>query len=119
MVCVCRSDCVDNSRRIYRKIVNDPQPYLVRRIPCLVDDREISWERICRRSQYTFEYSDEGYTITGIACLPVSEEIQSPEPEVVTGGLNQSYVSIRLIPQMGQPYSCEIIIRGIEKQTSV
>ena len=73
-------------------------------------------EKIRRRSQFTFKHSDERYTITGIACLPVSTEIQSPEAEVVEGGLNQSFVSIRLTPEEEGQYGCRIVITGKERE---
>jgi len=73
-------------------------------------------EKILRRSPFTFKHSDERYTITGIACLPVSTEIQSPEAEVVEGGLNQSFVAIRLTPEEEGQYGCRIIITGKERQ---
>jgi len=71
---------------------------------------------ICHRSPYTFRYSDERYAITGIACLPVSEEMQSPEAQVVEGGLNESYVIIRLTPQEDYEYACHITLTGRERQ---
>jgi len=73
-------------------------------------------KKIFRRSSFTFRYSDERYTITGIACLPVSKEIQSPEAEVVEGGINKSHVSIRLTPYKEYEYGCHIIITGKERQ---
>jgi hypothetical protein len=70
-------------------------------------------ERIHLRSQYDFKYSsDEEYTITAIACVPVSKEMQSPEVEVVEGGINHSYVYLRLKPEKGYEYCCQIIISG-------
>jgi len=73
-------------------------------------------EKIRRRSQFTFKHSDERYTITGIACLPLSTEIQSPEAEVVEGGLKHSYVTILLKPEKEYEYGCQIIITGKERQ---
>ena len=51
----------------------------------------------------------ERYTVTAIACLPVSEGIQSPDAEVVAGGPNQSYVTVRLTPEEVDEYGCRII----------
>jgi hypothetical protein len=67
---------------------------------------------IRRSSQFTFRYSDERYTIVGIACVPVSTEMQSPEAEVVEGGVNHSYVHIHLKPEKEYEYGCRIIIIG-------
>jgi hypothetical protein len=73
-------------------------------------------EQIRRLSQYKFKYSDERYTITGISCLPVNKEMQSPEAEVVEGGLNHSCVAIHLAPQKEYEYACYIFITGKERQ---
>jgi len=73
-------------------------------------------EKIRRHSKYTFKHRDERYTITGIACVPLSKEIQSPEAEVVKGGLNESYVEISLTPVKEYEYGCQIIITGKERQ---
>jgi hypothetical protein len=73
-------------------------------------------EEIFRFSPFPFKYRNERYTITGIACIPVSEEIQSPEAAVVEGGVNQSYVTILLKPEEQGQYGCRIIITGKERQ---
>ena len=93
-----------------------PQHYLRQIIPGFEKYTVIRDEEILRFSPFTFRHSDERYTITGIACLPVSEEIQSPEAEVVEGGINQSHVSIRLTPYKEYEYGCHIIITGKERQ---
>ena len=46
----------------------------------------------------------------------MSTEIQSPEAEVFEGGLNHSYVAIRLKPQHEYEYACQIIITGKARQ---
>jgi len=46
----------------------------------------------------------------------VSKEIQSPDAEVVKGGLNHSYVAIRLTPYKEYEYACHIGIIGKELQ---
>jgi len=46
----------------------------------------------------------------------VSKEIQSPEAEVVEGGVNESHVAIRLKPEQEDQYGCHIIITGKERQ---
>jgi len=92
-----------------------PRCSLIEGFPC--EERSvICKETIIRRSQYTFEYSNELYIITGIACRPASEEIQSPEPEVVRGGVNYSCVAIHLTPLEEELYACQITITGIERQ---
>ena len=73
-------------------------------------------KKIRRLSQYKFEYRDERYTIIGIACIPLSTEMQSPEAEVVEGGINHSYVAIRLTPEKEYEYGCQVIIKGKERQ---
>jgi hypothetical protein len=46
-------------------------------------------QEVLRYSQepYTFRYSHPTDTITGIACVPLSAEIQSPEAEVIEGDI--------------------------------
>jgi len=50
----------------------------------------------------------ERYTVTAIACFPVSEGIQSPEAEVVAGALNLSCVTA-VTPEVVDEYRCRII----------
>jgi hypothetical protein len=74
-------------------------------------------KEIHRRSPFTFRYSDEQYTITGIGCIPLGTEIQSPATEVFEGGINESYTNIRLTPEEEGQYGCRIIIiTGKERQ---
>jgi hypothetical protein len=74
-------------------------------------------EEVFRLSPYTFRYDrNEQYTITGIACIPLDAETQSPVAEVVGGGLKESYANIRLIPGQEGQYGCRIIITGKERQ---
>jgi len=103
-------------RQTGRRIGGIPQYFLILGIPEEEKYPAICNEKIRRRSPYTFRYSSERYTITGIACLPVSKEIQSPEAEVVEGGLNQSHVAIRLTPYKDYEYGCHVIITGRERR---
>ena len=48
--------------------------------------------------------------ITGIACIPVDEETQSPEAEVIEGGINYNHVTIRLTPVEEGPWACDVAI---------
>ena len=100
-----------------RRIRGIPQYCLIEGIP---PDEEmyptIYNKKIRRRSQFIFRYKNERYTITGIACLPLSKEIQSPEAEVVEGGVNESHVAIRLKPEQEDQYGCHIIITGEDRQ---
>ena len=113
---VCRPDILDLSQNIERRFRNIPQHSLKQGIHGVDKCPAIRNEEIFRRSPFTFRHSDERYTITGIACLPVSEEIQSPEAEVVEGGVNESHVAIRLKPEQEGQYGCHIIIAGKERQ---
>jgi len=101
------------TERSFRRI---PQHSLLEGSPGEEKYPAIREEKILRCSPFTFKHSDERYTITGIACLPVSTEIQSPEAEVVEGGLNQSFVSIRLTPEEEGQYGCRIVITGKERE---
>jgi hypothetical protein len=112
---VCRPDAEDLLRQTGR-FGRIPQPYLVLGVPLEGKCPTIYKEKVVRSSLYTFKYTNERYTITGIACLPVSKEIQSLEAEVVDGGLNHSYVAIRLRPEKEYNYACEIIITGRLRQ---
>ena len=103
-------------RQTGRRIGGIPQHLLHEGIPGEEEYTVILNKKIRNRSRYTFKYHDERYTITGIACLPLSKESQSPEAEVVEGGLNESYVTIRLTPEKEYEYGCHIIITGKERQ---
>jgi hypothetical protein len=112
ITCVCRPDCIDWWKRTERSFRKIPQCGLVEgtteELNTLYDGR------IGRQSRqpYHFEYSKPGYTFTGIACLPVSAEIQSPEAEVTKGGLNCSSVTIRLTPVEEGEWSCRVLVCG-------
>jgi hypothetical protein len=75
-------------------------------------------EEVLRLSPYTFRYSDynEQHTITGIASIPLSAEMQSPKAMVVGGGLNKNYANISLIPEEEGQFGCRIIITGKRRQ---
>jgi len=101
-------------RQTGRRFGGIPQYSFIEGVPDEEKYPAIYNKKIFRRSSFTFTYSDERYTITGIACLPVSKDVQSPEAEVVKGGINQSHVSIRLTPYKEYEYGCHIIITGKE-----
>jgi hypothetical protein len=103
-------------RKTWRRIGGIPQHSLIEGIPGGEGYPVIFNDKIYRCSPYTFRHSDERYTIIGIACIPVSTEKQSPEAEVLEGGLNQSYVAIHLTPEKDYEYACQIIITGEERQ---
>lgn len=116
IIYVCRPEVVDLLRQTVRRIGGIPQYALVQAIVEGEQYPAIFNEKIRRRSQYEVKYRNERYTITGIACVPVSKEIQSPEAAVVEGGLNYSYVIIRLTPEKDYEYGCQIIITGKERE---
>ena len=103
-------------RQTGRRIGGIPQYFLTEGIPGEEKYPVIFDDKILRRQQDTFEFIDERYTIAGIACIPLSTEIQSPEAEVVEGGVNHSYVKILLTPEKEYEYGCHIIITGKERQ---
>ena len=113
---VCRPEIVDLSLGTEKSSRRIPQHSLCERTPEEETYPSIREEEIHRRSPFTFTHSDEQYTITRIECVPVSAEIQSPEAEVVDGGVNQSFVAIRLTPEVEGQYGCRIIISGKERQ---
>jgi hypothetical protein len=113
---VYRPDVVDLWQRNERRFRRIPQNSLVEAIPG-EEENAIRDEKVLRSSPFTFRHSDERYTITGIACIPLSSEIQSPEAEVIEGGLSESYVSIHLTPEERGQYGCRIIICGKKRET--
>jgi hypothetical protein len=64
------------------------------------------------REPYDFKYRKPGYTLTGISFLPESESVQSPEAEVIEGGVNCSSVTIRLTPVEEGASACRIMVYG-------
>lgn len=66
------------------------------------------------RSPYTFSHKlRSGQIITGISCVPVSDDIQSPEAEVVQGGINYNEVRICLTPVESGEWGCTVCICGV------
>jgi hypothetical protein len=59
---------------------------------------------------YTFKYTHPTAIITGIACVPVDEETQSPEAEVIDGGVNYNHVTICLTPVNKGRWACDVAI---------
>ena len=59
---------------------------------------------------YTFRYSHPTDTITGIACIPVDGETQSPEAQVLEGGINYNHVTICLTPVEEGSWACDVAI---------
>ena len=59
---------------------------------------------------FTYRYSHPTATITAIACVPVSSDIQSPDPEIIEGGINYKSVTIRLTPAKQGNWECNITI---------
>jgi len=111
-------DVIDLWQRNERKFRRIPQNSLVERVPGEEGSSVICEEGVCRRSSFTFRHSDEQYTITGIACVPFSQEIQSPKAEVIEGGLKESHVAIRLKPEEEGQYRCRITVCGKIRQPS-
>jgi len=64
----------------------------------------------CTYQPYTFRYIHPTDTITGIACTPVDEETQSPEAEVLDGGVNYKHATIRLTPVEEGTWACNVAI---------
>jgi hypothetical protein len=61
---------------------------------------------------YDVEYCDSEYTITGLTCVPVDEETQSPNARVIEGGINRNHVTIRLTPVESGKWGCDVVICG-------
>jgi hypothetical protein len=70
-------------------------------------------QKVVRHSQepYQFQYSCRPTEIiTGIACVPLDDETQSPEAEVLHGGVNHDFVTIRLVPVEEGEWACDVSI---------
>jgi hypothetical protein len=67
--------------------------------------------KVTRRSQQPYnvrhKLRNEGI-ISGIACFPLDEDMDSPEYEVVDGGINDNFVVICLTPLDGHEWGCNI-----------
>jgi hypothetical protein len=59
---------------------------------------------------YSFVYTPQTGKITGIACVPVDAETQSPEAEVIAGGIHYNYVTLRLTPVEEGRWACDVVI---------
>lgn len=64
----------------------------------------------CTHQPYTFRYTHPTDKITGIACIPVDKETQSPEAEVIEGGINYNHVTICLTPVEKGTWACDVAI---------
>jgi hypothetical protein len=89
-----------------------PQNTLVEGVP---EEHSIVYKQEVRRStnrHYTFShqlrYSNQ--VITGIACLPLDEDLQSPEAFILEGGVNCNSVRICLTPVESSEWGCSITI---------
>ncbi|PSN36286.1 hypothetical protein C0J52_26027 [Blattella germanica] len=60
----------------------------------------------------------EDQIITGISVLPLSKDLQSPEVEVVDGGINYRDVKLKLEPCYGEQWGCDIKIFGSSSSSS-
>jgi hypothetical protein len=65
---------------------------------------------------FTFTHADEKHTITGIACIPVSKNIQSPLIKVVGGKINSSFIKILLVPKTAGQCAGRLILVGKVRQ---
>ena len=65
-----------------------------------------------RPEPYTFRYSHPTEIITGISCIPVNKETQSPEAEIIEGGVNFNNVTVRLTPVDEGQWACDVAICG-------
>jgi hypothetical protein len=67
--------------------------------------------QVDRNSNRPFEVKrslEKDGKITGISCTPLNTEINSPEVEIVEGGLNHNHVHIRLTPRGEGRWGCNI-----------
>ena len=61
---------------------------------------------------YKVVYKKSNVVITGLAVIPISEGLASPQAYVSKGGIDQSLVSIKLIPIEDGPWGCDVVIHG-------
>lgn len=63
---------------------------------------------------YVFKHKlRSGHLITGISCVPIDKDIQSPETDVIEGGINYNSVQIRLTPVESGAWGCTVCICGV------
>jgi hypothetical protein len=110
---VCRPRCLHFCRRIGRSFRTRPSQFHYHEGSR--EERDILHNKtifLQSPELYRFEYSKPGYTFTGIACVPVNEDVQSPDAEVITGGINCSYVTICLKPRDEGEWACRVVVYG-------
>ncbi|KAJ9583458.1 hypothetical protein L9F63_022200, partial [Diploptera punctata] len=63
---------------------------------------------------YTLEFQlkHESQTITAISVLPINRDLQSPEVDIVEGGINWRHVKLCLSPAEEGRWGCDIKICG-------
>jgi hypothetical protein len=66
------------------------------------------------REPYEFQRSYPTEIITAITCVPVDTATQSPEADVIEGGLNHNHVTIRLTPVWRGKWGCKLSVRAHE-----
>ena len=71
-----------------------------------------------RHQPYNVRYRNETNAITGIACMPVDEETQSPEAEVTEGGVGYNHVTLRLTPVEEGRWACDVTFCIKESSTT-
>ena len=89
----------------------------VRQAKLIVDGKAIEGETVYKQQfirelqqPYDVKYKLQEGKISGFSCTPVSAEINTPEYDVVEGGINYDHVHIRLTPHDGGQWGCVIHI---------
>lgn len=102
-------------RWIMSKLSTIPQCVFIEGVPEVGDT--VYRQQVLRRSNkpYKFKYSHPTEFITGIACVPLNDKVQSPETEIVTGGINFKEVVICLTPVKEGDWGCSVAICGSKK----
>ena len=81
-----------------------------------VDDEVAYTQTVTRttRSPYLVDYRmrHESQVITAMSVLPMNENLQSPEVEIIEGGVNWRHVKMRLTPASEGRWGCDIKICG-------
>jgi hypothetical protein len=89
-----------------------PQNSLVEGVPEVHNTLYKQEVRRTTKRPYTFSHQlrYKNQVITAIACLPLDEYLQSPEADILEGGINCNNVRICLTPVQSSEWGCKITI---------
>jgi hypothetical protein len=95
---------------VSRRFADIPQCTLTEGIPAVGNT---AYRKVVRRRSnqpYMFRYRHPSMTITAIACVPLDEKTQTPEADVLKGGINDNFAVICLTPVQEGDWGCLVSI---------